>query len=176
VGKRVEMKSPSNKQHFQKLVPFAKEIMILLKKNKISSVIYGSYAHFYYTQDETMKVNDLDIMIPNSEKNFPRIVEILKDSEIKFKYFPKWETLIIKKGKLKVEIDSVGLEYKSSKDKTILKTTKKINFYGIRVNMITLKQLEEIYLVAYGRSIEDKAKILKKIKRLERFLKRKLKT
>lgn len=114
-------------------------------------------------------------MIPNHKKNFPKIIKLLEGENIKFKYYPRWETCIIKKGKLKVEIDEVGTGYKTIKQKTILKTTKKIDFYGTQVNLLTLKQLIEMYPIAYNRSTEDKARIKKKIKHLEKFLGRKLK-
>ena len=55
--------SPKNKEHFKELIPFAKEIIKICKDNKIKTVIYGSFAHFYHTKDKNMKVNDIDILI-----------------------------------------------------------------------------------------------------------------
>lgn len=165
---------PKNKQHFKKLILFAKRILLLCKANKILTVIYGSYAHFYYTKDENMKVNDIDIMI--HKKDFLRVINLLEREKIKFKYYPKWETCVIKKGKLRIEVDSVGSGYRAIKEKTFFKESDKIDFYGTEVRIITLKQLEEIYSVAYNRSREDKAKILNKIKSLEKSLGRKLKS
>lgn len=164
---------PKNKEIFQELIPFAKEIIILCKKNKITPVIYGSFAHFYYTKDQKMKVNDIDLII--SKKEFPKMIKELEKNNINFRYYPKWGTLVIKKGKLKVELDEVGLGYKTMNEKSLLKSVKKIDFYGSKIRMITLKQLEEIYPIAYKRSRDDKSKILKKIKHLEKFLGRKLK-
>lgn len=163
---------PKNKEYFKELVSFAKKIISICEKNKIPTVIYGSFAHFYYTQDENMKVNDIDIIIP--KKDFSKAIKLLEQNKIKFKYYPKWVTIVIKKEKLKVELDWVGLGYKRMKEDSLLKKVKKIDFYGTKVRMITLKQLEEIYPLAYKRSKEDKAKILEKIKHLEKFLGRKL--
>jgi hypothetical protein len=168
---------PKNRAHFKKLIPFAKKILFLCKSNKISATIYGSFAHFYNTKDENMKVNDIDLIIP--KKDFPQAVELLKKKKINFRYIAEYpgngmSTIIIKKGKLKVEIDETGGDYKTLRDESLLKNTQKIDFYGIPVNMVTLKQLENIYVVAYKRSKEDKTKILMKIKHLESFLKRKL--
>jgi len=164
---------PANKKYFTKLIPFVKRIIIICKENKIEPLIYGSFAHFFYTRDKNMKVNDIDLIIP--KKDFPKIVKLRKKEKIKFKYYPQWQTIVIKKGKLKVEIDEVGTGYKILNEKTLRKNIfNKIDFYGIKVRMITLKQLEEIYAVAYNRSRDDKVKILKKIKHLKKFLGRKL--
>jgi predicted nucleotidyltransferase len=112
---------PSNREIFKKLIPFAQKIISICKENKIDFLIYGSFAHFYHTRDEKMSVNDIDIIISNHKKNFPKLVKLLKKEKIKFDYFPEWETMIIKKGKLKVEIDSVGLGYKRIKEEIIFK-------------------------------------------------------
>tara|TARA_Y100000310_G_scaffold322941_1_gene382682 strand:- start:3163 stop:3669 length:507 start_codon:yes stop_codon:yes gene_type:complete len=167
------MKYPKNKEHFKELIPFAKRIIRICKDNKIRPIIYGSYAHFVHTGDENMKVNDIDILI--QKKNFPKIVKLLEREGIKFKYYPEWSTIIIKKGKLKVEVDEIGKGYKTLNDKSLSKRVfNKVNFYGLDVEIITLKHLEEIYPIAYNRSEEDKARIKKKLKHLERFLGREL--
>ena len=166
---------PKNKEHFLKLVPYAKRILSLLEKNKIPNVIYGSFAHFYHTRDKNMKVNDIDIMIKN--KDFPKVIKIIEKEKITFKYHPGWQTCVIKKGKLKVEVDSVSLGYKKIKEKTLFKKSghDKVDFYGLKVSLLSLRDLEEMYPVAYNRSRDDKARILKKIKHFERFFGRKLK-
>ncbi len=165
---------PKNKEYFKKLIPFAKKIISICKDNKIQPVIYGGFAHFFYTKDENMEVNDIDIIIP--KKSFPKILRLLEKNKIKFKYYPQWQTIVIKKGKLKVEVDEIGTGYKTLNESSLLKKTQRIDFYGAEVRMITLKLLEEIYPVAYNRSKNDKARILKKIKHLEKFLGRKLKS
>ena len=50
---------PKNRELFQELIPFAKEILLICEKNGIPTVIYGSFSHFYHTRDEEMKVNDV---------------------------------------------------------------------------------------------------------------------
>lgn len=165
---------PSNKEHFKKLIPFAKKIISICKDNGIEPVIYGSFAHFYYTKDKNMKVNDIDLMI--SREGLKKLIEILKENKIKFiRCSPDDYSLIIKKGKLKVELDEVGGGYKTLNDKSLSKNIfNKIDFYGVKVQMITLKHILEIYPVAYNRSRDDKARILKKIKHMERFLGREI--
>jgi len=166
--KKIQEVYPKNKGLFMKLIPFTKEILLICKKNKIKPIIYGSFAHFYHTKDKKMKVNDIDLYIP--ENSFEKIIKTLKQKKINYKYLPKWHTLIIKKGKLKVEIDSVNFWYKKS-----LKKVDRINFYGIESKIITLSDLEKLYPIAYNQTNDNKRKILKKIKHLERFLGRKLK-
>lgn len=163
---------PKNKRYFKRLLPFAKKIILICQKNDIIPVIYGSFSHFYWTRDENMKVNDIDILV--HKKNLSKVLELLEENRIKHKYYPKYGTIIIKKGKLKVEIDEVWSGYKTLKDKSLTKNVKNIDFYGIKVKIITLKQIEEIYPMAYNRSKDNKVKILKKIKHLENFLGRKL--
>lgn len=160
---------PSNKEHFKKLIPFTKKIILICKDNYIEPVIYGSFSHFYYTQDKNMNVNDIDLIIP--KKDFSKIVRLLKENKIKFKYCPEWKTIVIKSGKLKVELDEVGEGYPTLNEKSLSKNVfNKVDFYGIKTRMITLEHLKEIYPVAYNRSREDKVRILKKIKHLERYL------
>ncbi len=163
---------PKNKELFKQLIPFAQKTITICKNNKINQVIYGSFSHFYHTRDEDMKVNDIDIMIKNSD--FPKVIKLLEKNNIKFKYYPKWETCIVKQGKLRVEIDSVGLGYKTIKEKTIFKKSPIVDFYGIKAQILSLKDLEEMYPIAYKRSKDNKTKILKKIKHLEKFLGRRL--
>jgi len=77
---------PKNKQLFKELIPFAQQIIKTLQENKITPIIYGSYAHFYHTKAKDLKVNDIDLMISNHKKNFPKIVKLLEQEKIKFKF------------------------------------------------------------------------------------------
>lgn len=158
---------PKNKELFKKLIPFSQKIIKICRENKVDPIIYGSFAHFYHTQDEELKVNDIDLYV--SENSFKKIIHTLNNKKIKYKYVPEWHTLIIKEGKLRVEIDSFDFFYKN-----LSKSASKINFYGIKTKIIPLKNLEELYLIAYNRTNDNKRKILKKIKHLENFLGRRL--
>lgn len=170
-----EMKTyiyPKNKEHFKKMIPFTQKILKICKDNGIETVIYGSFSHFYHTKDRKMKVNDIDILVRG--KNLDRLVKILKRTDVKFKYYPEWPTLIIKKGDLKIEVDNLGKGYRTMKYNSLPKRVDRIDFYGIGANILTLKDLIEMYPIAYNRSRDDKARILKKIRLLESFLGRKL--
>jgi hypothetical protein len=163
---------PKNKEPFKKLIDFAKKIMSILRKSKISFVVYGSFSHFYHTKDKGMKVNDIDIMIKNFD--FKKLTKLLEKNRIKFRYYPEWQTCIIKDKELKVEVDSVGLGYKTIKEKTLFKKSPYADFYGMKIKILSLEDLCEMYPIAYNRSKHDKAKILKKIRDMEKFLGRKL--
>ncbi len=177
-AKEVKMKQiyPKNKKYFKKLIPFAQKIIRILETRGISTLVYGSFAHFYHTKDKSMNVNDIDIMIQDHKKNFPKVVRALKKATINHNYYPKWETLIIKKGILKVEIDSLGKGYKTMKEKTLFKSNHdKINFYGLPIRLIKLNQIEEMYGRALIESDKTKLNVVCKVNLLEKFLGRKLK-
>jgi hypothetical protein len=123
-----------------------------------------------------MNVNDIDLMIPEHKKSFLKIGSILKKKKIKFDYYPKWETMIIQKGKLKIEVDSVGLDNEGFDEITLFsKEYDLIDFYGMKVKLFKFEHLEKAYIRAYFRSTDNKDKIMDKIERLEKFLGRKLK-
>lgn len=163
---------PANKKHFKKLVQFAQKIILMCQKNNITPVIYGSFAHFYHTRDKKMKVNDIDLLIPR--KDLPKLAKLIEKRGLKMDYLPKWNTLIIEEGKLRVEVDAIGFWYNDLAHDPLFKNPEKIDFYGIRINLMSLKNLERLYLIAYKRTKDNKVKIRKKIRHLEAFLGRKL--
>ncbi|MBU1136411.1 MAG: GNAT family N-acetyltransferase [Nanoarchaeota archaeon] len=167
---------PKNKRYFKKLIPFAQRIIQTIEDGGIPTIVYGSFAHFYHTKDKTMNVNDIDIMVPEHKKNLQKISSILKKSNIKHNYYPKWETLIIKKGMLKVEVDGVGQNYKTMKENSLFKFNyDKIDFYGLSVKLLKLNQIEEMYSRALIESDKTKLNVVHKVKLLEKFLDRKIK-
>jgi len=166
---------PKNREHFKRLIPFAKKIIEICRENNIEPLLYGSFSHFYHTKDKTMNVNDIDLIIP--KKDFSKIVKELK-KKTNAKIIPengtiaKSGTIIIKKGKLKVELDEPGIISEEDLEK---RRFEKIDFYGIDVKIICLNDLENIYPIAYHDSIFSRDKTLNQIKSLEKFLGRKLK-
>ncbi len=165
---------PKNKEHFKKLIPFAQKVISVCREVGIDPVIYGSFAHFYHTKDKNMNVNDIDMVIPKS--SFKKCIKSLEKNKIKHEYVPEHSTIILKKGNLRVEIDDVSPGRKTISDEKLSKNIfKRIDFYGIKARIVTLKQLEEMYSYAYNHSRDSKAEILKKIKRLEKSLGRKIK-
>lgn len=160
---------PKNKEHFKKLLPFAKKILSLLKKSKIDFVIYSSYATFFHTKDKNLRVHDLDILI--KDKDYPKIMAVLRKKHIRFKFMPEWDTLEIKKEGLKIDIDRMGKGCKNILKGKIPEKTIKSNFYGVPVKIVTIRDLYETYCRGYRLSVEDREKIGKKIKYLRSFIK-----
>ena len=159
---------PANKKHFEKLIPFAQEVISLCNENKINPIIYGSFAHFYYTKDKSLNVNDIDFLI--LKKEFPKILREIK-KKIKAEIILDVGTIIIKKGKLIIELDSSEEKELNSLQKNLTQ----IDFYGTEIKIIGLKDLENIYPIAFNESSRNKGKVLEKIISLENFLKRKIK-
>jgi hypothetical protein len=158
---------PRNENHFKRLVPFAEEIISICNEIGVSPIIYGSFAHFYYTQDDSLNVNDIDFLIPN--RKFKRILNEMK-KRFKGRIILDGDTIILKKENLVVELDS-------SNEKELVslkKNSKKIDFYGLNVKLIGLKDLKSIYPVAFNESVRNKGKVLEKIVSLEKFLGKKL--
>jgi len=163
---------PKNKEKFKELIPYAKKIIKLCKANRIPVAIYGSFGHFYHTRDEKIKVNDIDLLIP--ERCNKKMIGLLEKKGIKFKQVSK-ESIVTKDGKLKVEVDNIGKGYKNIKEKLFSSRGFPVgDFYGLNVGIMKLKHYEEMYPVAYKRSRDDKARILKRIRHLEKYLGRKL--
>ena len=159
---------PANKKHFEKLIPFAQEVISLCNENKINPIIYGSFAHFYYTKDKSLNVNDIDFLI--LKKEFPKILREIK-KKIEAEIILDVGTIIIKKGKLIIELDSSEEKELNSLQKNLTQ----IDFYGTEIKIIGLKDLENIYPIAFNESSRNKGKVLEKIISLENFLKRKIK-
>jgi len=158
---------PANKEHFEKLIPFAQEIIALCKENKISPIIYGSFAHFYYTKDKSLNVNDIDLLIP--KKEFPKILKEIK-KKIKAEVILEGGTIIIKKGKIIIELDSSEENELNKLQKNLIQ----IDFYGTDIKIIGLKDLENIYPIAFNESTRNKGKVLEKIISLENYFGRKI--
>lgn len=161
---------PKNKEHFKKLIPFAQKILSLCNNEGISPVIYGSFAHFAHTKDKNMNVNDIDFMVPKEE--LKKIERLLKRDKINFtRCSPNDYSMIAKKGKLIVELDELeGLHKPNYKN-----NFEECDFYGQRVKIYTIEQLEEIYITAFAEAVKTKEKVINRIKSLENFLGRKIK-
>jgi len=175
--KRKEKKQmifPKNKKHLDKLIPLAQRIIITCREAGTDPVVYGSFAHFIHTKDKNMKINDIDLLVKISD--LPKIKELLDKRGMESRYFKEYNTIIVRIGKLRVEIDGVGFDYETITEDSIFSDMfQKTDLAGVEVRTITLEQLEDIYSVAYRRTKDDKKKILKKIKMLERSLGRQIK-
>lgn len=147
---------------FLQLLKFYKEINEIFRELNIQPTIYGSLAVFVYTKDESMNINDIDVLI--SEKEFLRIITELEKQNIKYNYNKKWQVLQILKDELKIELDSIERwQPKLSKEYTQIKINNQI------IEILNLKSLEKVYLNAAqvskdkSKSNKLKYKALKKI-------------
>ncbi|MDP3882209.1 MAG: hypothetical protein Q8Q31_05020 [Nanoarchaeota archaeon] len=162
--------SPVNEEHFLRLIEFCKEIIQICLRNGVIPIIHGSFASFYYIKDRNIKVNDIDLLIP--ENSYKMLIRGLKKNKIEYTYVPKWHTLIIKRGDPRVELDSKDFHYfDRERNKELPGDFKDLDFYGMKIKMLSFDSLLAFYKLAYNRSIEDKEKLFKKIKRLEKLKK-----
>ncbi len=153
--------SPYNKIHFQKLKTFGKKILKICKENRVNPILYGSYMLFYYTRENTLKINDLDFYV--KEKDFVKLIKVLKHHKINFNYSKEWHTLQIFKGKFKIEFDSIDFWYKGPKEFIT------INLGGIKVKALSMNSLKRIYKRASERSKDNPEGNKKKYEMLMRI-------
>jgi hypothetical protein len=162
---------PKNKAHFLRLIRFGKEIISICKDLGRTPVLYGSMAHFLHTGDKGMNVNDLDFLVPR--RTISNVAKELKRRRIKFTPFPKWDGLVITRGSLKIELDAMDSTYKDTVwHKKLPKDFMDLSIDDVKLKMISLKSMKQLYKIAYARSKDDKAKIKQKIKRLEASLRK----
>jgi len=132
---------PKNKGKFLKLIEFAKTITKLLESKGIKLIVYGSLAFFIYTRDKNSYVNDIDFLTPkNSSK---KIVEILRENNIDYKYFPKYRMIQVFHNGLKIELDEI-----LSFHQTLPIKINSIVINGLKLKLVSFDNLVRIYLRA----------------------------
>lgn len=161
---------PANRESFEQLIPFAQGILSLCTENGIYPVLYGSFAVFYHTNNGSMEVNDIDVLIP--KRCFPQAVELLEKEGLDFKYIEVYpdngmSTITVRDNSLQVELDEVGTDYSTLNEDNILRTAQLINFYGLAARIVTHEQITDIYRTAYDRAVIDRPKLLTRLKLLE---------
>lgn len=128
---------PKNKKDFIKLKTFCKEIIDICKELKITPLVWGGLAYFGYTQQKKYVIHDIDFLVPDN--SIKKVIKILKERRIKYKYISDWHLLVISKGNLKIELDPIEWYYKGHKK------FKEFNFDGLIVRIVELKSLIKIY-------------------------------
>ena len=129
---------PSNKEQFIRSIDFCKEIIDICDELDLSPVVYGSLAVFAYTKDRNMKVNDIDMLIP--EKDFAKIIKVLKERKIRYDYDERWHVLQILKENLKIEFDSIDFWQKD-----LPQNFQELILDGRHVKILSLNTLKNIY-------------------------------
>ncbi len=98
-------KSPLNQEHFQKVLVFGAQILEMCRELSITPVVYGSLAYFAHTQDESLPVNDIDFLVP--ETVFDHLIEKLSELKgIKFEKKPYHSIEVFKDG-IEIDLDSI---------------------------------------------------------------------
>lgn len=157
---------PANADYFERLFVFAKKIFSLCASHDIHFLVYGSLAHFYYTKDSSLTVNDIDMMI--AESDYPLFLRLLKEHQ--FTHTHNACEIFIREGDLLVEVDYIGLGNVQLENSLSYQI---VDLYGQQINLVTLESLESIYSLArLDKNNTDSEKIEKKILHLENFLKR----
>jgi hypothetical protein len=146
---------PKNKEFFIKLKKFCKEIIKICKKEGVNPVVWGGLAYFGYTKNKNMIFKDIDLLIP--DKKIEKIIKVLSNKGIKYKYINDWHSLVISKEKLRLEIDPFEWYCRDKK-------LKKFNFSGLILDVVSLDSLIKIYEKA-SKVSKDKPK-----QHLERFI------
>lgn len=67
---------PNNRDDFSKLLAFAQAIFSKCAELDVQPVVYGSLAYAFYTKDEKININDIDLLVP--ESSFSRIIAAVK--------------------------------------------------------------------------------------------------
>ena len=82
---------PKNKEQFERLKVFTKEIIEILNSIKVKPILWGSLAFFAYTKPKKFTVNDIDLLIPKN--SLKTVLNILKEKEIRYNYVDNWNFL-----------------------------------------------------------------------------------
>jgi len=127
---------PKNKEHYIKLIKFAKEILDICKEIGIEPIAYGGLIYFGYALDKNTPIHDIDFLVP--EKYLGKIAEKLKKRKIRYSWNHKRHDFKIYKKGAKIELDA--LENYKCKGKI-----KRFDFDGLKVNAVSLKSLTNTY-------------------------------
>lgn len=133
----VRIKS-KNSEYFDDLLIFLdelKDLFILLNEKPI---IYGSVAYLYYTHDNEMNINDIDILIP--ESFFPIIRNYVKNTDILRYEDTSYNSLKVFKGKYKIAFDSIDHYYSN-----LINDFSEVEINNIPFKIIPFDSLIEVY-------------------------------
>ncbi|MDO8528851.1 MAG: hypothetical protein Q7S06_03090 [Nanoarchaeota archaeon] len=154
---------PKNKSVFLNLISFYQELSKEFENDSIKLVVYGSLAYFVFTRDKTIEVKDIDLIV--EEKYFKRIISILKNHKIDYKYSKKWHVIKAYREKLKIDFDSKEYWHKNLPLKTRL-----FSFNGVKINCLSLNLLTDVYKKAYENARDKKKEYKIKYNNLKRLM------
>lgn len=133
----------------EKLFDFGKQIFDILQRLNISPIVYGSLAYFYHTNDTSLPVRDIDLLLP--ESNFAKISEMLdKEKNITYKLMPYHSIEVFRDG-LEIDIDSIE-HFLDPRSREFHKST--IN--DLDLNILNKESLASIYKEALDNMPQEK--------------------
>jgi len=147
--------------NLNELKKFGKEIIKLCKRVGVLPILYGGLLHAHYRGDKSSEINDIDFYI--GEKDFGRVIDLLKKEKIKYNYSKKYHNLQVLKNGLKVELDSLDYWYSGKKNFV------QFNFEDLKIKALTLEELKGVYKRASEVSKDNPKGNLKKFNELQKL-------
>lgn len=162
----MKLKSKNNK-HLTKMLNFQQEFNEILENSWIELALYGSLPYIYYTWDESIDVNDIDLIW--EEKDYSKIINLIKnDKTIKYeltshnslRLFRDWAKLSIHSKEKALEIAHFDKHLKNIKINWVkfksLSLNDLIKFY--KVWALAPKPWKSWYLEKFNKLLELKYK------------------
>lgn len=134
------LQSPKNKDQFEKLKEFAKDIISILQSLDAEPILWGSLAYFAYVKPKDFTINDIDFLVPKD--CLAKVIDILKQRSIRYNYVEGWDCLQIFKDDLRIELDPI--EYYGE-----FKSFEELDFDGIVLKALTFEDLKRCYEKAH---------------------------
>lgn len=134
---------PKNRGKFLKLIEFLKQLIEVCNELGIKPVLNASLAVFVYTKNTEMDVNDIDLLIPESQ--FSNIIRLLESKGIEYQ-LKEWHVLRVLKDDLKIEFDSI--DYWPKEWGIVLPDNlERVMIHGIAIDILDLPSLTHTYKV-----------------------------
>ena len=129
---------PQNKEYFSKLLSFVKELFEVCKELNIKPIVYGSVASTFYTKDETISINDIDLLVP--ESSFVNLINKIKENN-KLRYEQTdYHSLKVFKDDAKITFDAIEEYYKDLPHDFV-----EVKINDVSFTIVSLTALKEIY-------------------------------
>lgn len=157
---------PANPESFKRLLKFAKKVLEICERHSVSPIVYGGLAYFAHTRDQSLPVQDLDLLVP--EEAFSDLVLELKNIDgVTFVQQP-WHSIEVSKGDLKIDFDSAEHFLHPRSHGVVI-----VDVQGAVFSILNKDALASIYQEALDNMPNDKeldekrAKYLKKLNNLK---------
>jgi len=150
---------PQNKEQFAKLLSFLKVVFDMCDKLEIKPIVYGSLAYAMHTEDENIRINDVDLLVP--ESLFPKFIELIDKSEELSYEETDYHCLKVFQNGEKITLDSIEHYYSN-----LPLNFENVEINGIGVTIVNLNALKEIYKRGVSTIIAKREEYQKKLDKL----------